>query len=87
MLSRQWLYSDYKIANLQYKEAKQRRDTHLQALALCYEALATGVVHGKEEHSMLVRVKELNGIIFNDSVLMAKLSIKMKQALKKETKR
>lgn len=87
MLSKQWLWSDYKIANEQYKEAKQKRDRDLQALALCYEALATGAVHGKEEHSMLVRVKQLNGIIFNDSVTMAKLSIKMKQALKKERER
>lgn len=75
-----WLKTDYDIALDQYREIKHQREKTLYALATCYEALATGVIHGKEEHSMLVRVKQLNGVLFNDSIRLARAEQKLNKS-------
>lgn len=80
MLSKRYLWSDFKIATEQYRDCIHQRDSTLKALGLCYEALAKGALNGRKEQSMIVRIKELNGVLFNQTIMLCKLEKKIERA-------
>lgn len=80
MLSKRYLWNDFTIATEQYREAHRERDKTLKALGTCYEALCGACLHGKKEQSMITRIKELNAVLYQQTITMKKLEMMVERA-------
>lgn len=76
--------SDYRIALERYRDCKHSRDRVLESLRTCYEAIATGTIHGRKEQSMLNRITELNGALYKVSIDLAYAENNLNKVAKKK---
>lgn len=76
--------SDYRIALDRFRDCKRTRDRALESLKACYEAIATGTIHGRKEQSMINRIRELNGVLFKASIDLAYAENNLNKVAKKK---
>lgn len=66
MLYHIFVPTDYKFALERYRDCKRKYEKTLNTLTLTYQAITTSLIHGKKEASLIVKIKDINGLLFND---------------------